>query len=101
MSLTLGGAAERLEPGNSSPVFQEVSSAIYHVISGEGHSVIDGTKLDWSEGDTFCVPTWMEYKHVNTGKESTYLYRCDDLPMMTGLGFFRKAGEDGEERYAR
>lgn len=44
----------------------------------------------------------MEYTHFNEDEgEPAYLYRCDDLPMMKGLGFLRKEGERGEDVYFR
>lgn len=100
MSLTLGGAAERVDVGCSSSPIREVASAIYHVIEGEGYSMIGDYKIEWKRGDTFCVPTWMQYQHFNTGSEVVYFYRCDDLPMMRSLGFY-KNNEDDREKWVR
>jgi len=96
VSLTLGGAAERLDVGAESPVFRETTSAIYHVVEGQGYSMIGDVKIEWKRGDTFCLPTWMRYQHFNTGDETVYLYRCDDLPQIRSLGFYRKEGDDIE-----
>ena len=96
MSLTLGGAAERLDAGAESPSFKETTSAIYHVIEGEGYSMVGDVKIEWRRSDTFCVPSWMKYQHFNTSGETVYLYRCDDLPQIRSLGFYRKDGEDVE-----
>lgn len=44
----------------------------------------------------------MEYTHFNDdADEPAYLYRCDDLPMMNGLGFYRGEGQKGEDVYFR
>lgn len=89
MSLTLGGAAERINTGKSSRTVRETSSCVYHVISGSGYIEIDRKKIAWKQGDTFCVPTWNKYEHVVEGSETVYLYRFDDQPMIKALGFYR------------
>jgi gentisate 1,2-dioxygenase len=38
------------------------------------------------------VPSWQKYSH--TADEKTYLYRFDDRPMITSLGFYRNETED-------
>lgn len=96
MSLTLGGAAERLDVGAESPALRETTSAIYHIIEGQGYSTVGDVKIEWKRGDTFCLPSWMRYQHFNTSDETVYLYRCDDLPQIRSLGFYRREGEDIE-----
>ncbi|TKA70414.1 hypothetical protein B0A49_06212 [Cryomyces minteri] len=96
VSLTLGGSAERLNKGTSSPSVRETASSVYHVISGRGYSEIEGKKYEWKQGDTFCVPSWHKYQHFTDGSETVYLYRFDDKPMLKSLGFYRVEGEDIE-----
>ena len=98
MSRTLGGSAERLNAGCSSPVVQETASSVYHVVEGSGHSEIDGKRIEWKKGDTFCIPAWNKYQHFASSSGGTvYLYRFDDKPMLNALGFYRTAGEDTEK----
>ena len=96
VSRTLGGSAERLTAGTSSPPTRETASSVYHVVSGTGHSEIDGKEITWKQGDTFCVPAWNKYQHFATAKETVYLYRFDDKPMLRSLGFYRVEGDDIE-----
>jgi len=96
VSKTLGGSAERMNAGASSPVVQETASSVYHVIEGSGYSEIDDQKISWKKGDTFCVPTWNKYQHFANDKETVYLYRFDDKPQLKALGFYREAGADSE-----
>jgi gentisate 1,2-dioxygenase len=96
VSKTLGGSAARLNAGASSPLIQETASSVYHVIEGSGYSEIDGQKISWKKGDTFCVPTWNKYQHFANDKETVYLYRFDDKPQLKALGFYREAGADSE-----
>jgi gentisate 1,2-dioxygenase len=75
---------------------QETASSVYHVISGSGYSDIDGQKVEWRQGDTFCIPSWHKYQHFAKPDETVYLYRFHDKPMLTALGFYRVAGLDTE-----
>ena len=77
-------------------MIQETASSVYHVIEGSGYSEIDGQKISWTKGDTFCVPTWNTYQHFANYKENAYLYRFDDKPQLKALGFYREAGVDSE-----
>lgn len=94
MSKILGGSAERINKYASSPEIQETSSCAYHVIEGQGKSVIQGKTMHWKKGDTFCIPAWHAYQHFADNTETAYLYRFDDKPMLKALGFYRTAGQD-------
>jgi len=96
VSKILGGSAERLNKGTASPAFQETASSVYHVVSGTGHSEIDGKTFEWKQGDTFCVPAWCKYQHFADPADTVYLYRFDDRPMLKALGFYRQGGVDVE-----
>ncbi|OAR02359.1 hypothetical protein LLEC1_02450 [Akanthomyces lecanii] len=90
VSRVIGASAERLDKGAESPVRQETSSSVYHVIEGSGWSKIGDRTLHWQRGDTFCIPAWYKYKHfANREKEGVYLYRFDDRPMLKSLGLLR------------
>jgi len=96
VSKILGGSAERLNAGTSSPAIQETASSVYHVIEGSGYSEINGKMITWKRGDTFCIPAWFKYKHFAGEGETVYLYRFDDKPMLKALGFYRVEGMDTE-----
>ena len=96
VSKILGGAAERINEGESSPAVQETSSSVYHVVEGRGHSKVGDKTLTWKKGDTFCIPAWYEYQHFADKGETVYLFRFDDQPMLKALGFYRVDGVDVE-----
>ncbi|KKY18081.1 putative gentisatedioxygenase [Phaeomoniella chlamydospora] len=97
VSKTLGGSAERLNAGRSSPAVQETASSVYHVVKGSGYTEINGEKFKWKANDTFCIPAWNKYQHFADPGQTVYLYRFDDKPMLKALGFYRVAGEDIEK----
>ncbi|TKX20866.1 cupin domain-containing protein 6 [Elsinoe australis] len=101
VSYTLGGAAERLAAGKSSPSIRETASSVYHVVSGTGHSVIDGKKIEWKRGDIFCIPAWHSYTHNADLGATVYLYRFHDKPMLKALGLYRVEGVSVEEYVSR
>jgi gentisate 1,2-dioxygenase len=94
VSRTLGGLAERLNAGKSSPAVRETSSSVYHIVEGTGYTEINGEKYFWKKGDTFCIPAWHKYQHFADKGETVYLYRFDDKPMLKALGFYRIEGQD-------
>jgi gentisate 1,2-dioxygenase len=96
VSKTLGGSAERLDADSSSPSRRETASFVYHVIEGKGYTDIGGKKFDWKGGDTFCIPSWHKFQHFASGEQTVYLYRFDDKPMLTSLGFYRTEDMDVE-----
>ncbi|KAK7226776.1 hypothetical protein V2G26_014779 [Clonostachys chloroleuca] len=78
VSRVLGGSAERVAAGCSSPGIRETASSVYHIVSGKGHSTVGDETIQWEAGDTFC------------------LYRFHDKRMLTALGFYRVEGVDVE-----
>ncbi|KAL4737929.1 RmlC-like cupin domain-containing protein [Aspergillus similis] len=96
VSRVLGGCAERVNAATSSSPRQETVSAVYHVITGSGRSKVGDKILTWKAGDTFCVPTWYRYQHFADKWETVYLYRFDDKPMISALGFYRSIDTDME-----
>lgn len=96
VSRILGGCAERLDASTCSPAIRETASAVYHVIAGSGTSQVGDETLTWRTGDTFCIPSWYKYQHFASDGETVYLYRFDDKPMLTALGFYRTEQMDTE-----
>jgi gentisate 1,2-dioxygenase len=53
---------------------------------------------EWRQGDTFCIPSWYEYQLFAGGKETLYLYRFDDRPMIEALGFYRSESTESDSQ---
>jgi gentisate 1,2-dioxygenase len=50
---------------------------IIYVIDGEGYSVVDGERIDWSKGDLVLLPLrekGVEHQHFNTNPEKPALW---------------------------
>ncbi len=94
---TLSYTAQLLRPGEHTRSHRHTANAIYCVIEGEGHTEVDGKRLEWTRNDAFCVPAWMWHEHVN-GDSDAVLYSVTDAPTLKKLGLYREDGKtpDGE-----
>jgi gentisate 1,2-dioxygenase len=54
---TVGCHRQRLRPGARTRAHRHTSNTVYHVVEGEGRSIVDGQRLEWADKDVFVVPT--------------------------------------------
>ena len=87
VSRVIGAAAERIAKGSSSPTRRETAGVVYHVYKGRGSTQVGTERIDWEQGDTFCIPSWMPYRHE--AAKNTYLFRYDDRPVLEAIGAYR------------
>jgi gentisate 1,2-dioxygenase len=87
VSRVIGAAAERIAKGSSSPTRRETAGIIYHVYKGRGLTQVGDERLEWEKGDTFCIPSWMPYRHE--AAKDVYLFRYDDRPVLKAIGAYR------------
>ena len=86
---TLGCYIQMLRPGIRTRSHRETSSAVYHVVAGACHSVIDGVRFDWTRGDFFTVPPRAWHEHANDDDDPAILFSFQDVPLLTALGLYR------------
>ena len=90
--------AQMLRPGEATLASKQNASLIYTVFEGSGHSVIDGSRFDWEDFDTFCVPggSWVE--HVNEATSDAIMFVSSDEPALKAMRFHLRQGrtEAGE-----
>ncbi len=82
-------AVQAIPRGFQGRAHRHTSSSLYHVIAGEGHTMVDGTRIDWSKGDTFALPPWRWHHHV-TASAQAILFVAEDRPLLQGLGLYRE-----------
>ncbi|MDT7773203.1 MAG: gentisate 1,2-dioxygenase, partial [Pseudonocardiales bacterium] len=64
---------------------------IYTAAKGSGTSIVAGQRIDWTEGDIFCVPSWAWHEHANAStSDDACLFSFNDFPVMRALGFWRE-----------
>ncbi|SRR5713226_197243 len=79
-----------LRPNEKTRSHRHNSTTIYHVFRGEGLTVADGERLEWSQGDIFVVPPWSWHKHENRSSQDAILFSIADWPAMMALGIYRE-----------
>ncbi len=86
----LGFSAQMLRPGEEGAAQRRSCSAVIHVIEGSGQSEIDGTTIDWEEGDTVAIPTHARVRHQANGKAPAFLFHVDDAPLHRKIGIYEE-----------
>jgi len=89
---TMDCHVQLLPPGFSTQLHRHTSSVVYHVVEGEGSSLIGGQRFDWQEKDVFCVPSWLPHQHVNGSTAApAILFSYSDAPVLRAIGLLREA----------
>lgn len=86
---TMGFTAMMLGAGQvDRPPLRSASSA-FHVVAGQGQSVVNGEVIKWGPKDTFTAPVFAEIEHRATGEEA-FLIRVHDRPLQDKLGYYEE-----------
>lgn len=70
------------------PIIRSTSS-IFHVVKGEGRSVVEGKTFSWSPKDTFSAPVFARIEHQANGEEA-FLIEVHDRPLQRRLGYYEE-----------
>ncbi len=88
---TIACHVQMLRPGESTRAHRHTNSTIYHVVQGQGYSVVHDQKMDWEPKDVFCVPGWTYHEHVNASQtEPAVLFSFTDTPVLKSLSLLRE-----------
>ncbi|MCX5402160.1 cupin domain-containing protein [Streptomyces sp. NBC_00102] len=92
---TIGCRVQRLRPGFRGAGYRHTASTIFTVVRGEGTTIVDGERLEWSENDTFAVPGWTPYRHLNhSASDDAVLFSYSNEPVLRSLGLYRAEDAD-------
>ena len=95
---TLACWMQMLRPEEHTQAHRHSFSVAYQVFRGSGHTIINGQRFDWSQGDCFVIPPWAWHEHANISKEEAYLFSFNDIPVMEVFGLSREqALESGHQ----
>jgi gentisate 1,2-dioxygenase len=92
---TIGCWVQMIPPGESTKPHRHTSSTIYHVVQGEGATLVGKSKsapteLKWHAHDCFFVPSWNWHNFENKSKqEPAIIFSVTDRPVLESLGLFR------------
>ncbi|MFC4562152.1 cupin domain-containing protein [Nocardiopsis mangrovi] len=97
---TLACSAHRVAGGDlASAPTRRSGNTVYVVYRGEGTSVIDGQRFDWTAGDMFVVPSWAAVEH-RSGPGAD-LFGLSDTPVLRALGIYREETLLGPQEVTR
>ena len=85
----MGFTAMMLRPGRTERPPLCSSSAVFHVIAGEGVSTVNGKRHVWKAKDTFSAPVFAAVEHETTGGPA-FLVRIHDRPLQEKLGYYEE-----------
>lgn len=85
---SIGFTAMMLKPGAKISVPQRSTSAVFHVVSGAGHTWINGEQYGWQSIDTFSAPVFAELAYEVD--EESFLICIHDAPLQERLGFYEE-----------
>jgi gentisate 1,2-dioxygenase len=86
---TMACWVQLLRPGESTKAHRHTGSAVYHVVKGEGATVIDGQRFVWGKGDIIAMPPWVLHEHANSSAgEDAVLFSIQDTPVLKALGLY-------------
>ncbi len=86
-----------LTPGFRGRAHRHNSTVAYHVVRGQGASIVDGEHFDWAKGDFFVIPPWYEHRHENSSGEDAILFEFTDWPAMKALGIYETQESHAEK----
>lgn len=93
---TIGCWVQWLRPGEATLPHRHTSSAIYHVVQGDGVTTVGekkdaGADFAWGLRDCFFVPSQKWHQHRNRSKkEPAILFSATDRPVLESLGLYRE-----------
>jgi len=74
----------RICAGDELDLHPNATSQLLYCIRGRGHSRVDGTVVQWKEGDFLTLPATMPASHV--AEDDSALYHVVDTPLLKYLG---------------
>jgi gentisate 1,2-dioxygenase len=89
---TIACYVQVLRPGARTEAHRHTPSTVYHVIEGQGATIVNGTRFDWESKDIFTVPGWATHSHINESQtQPAYLFSFTDAPVHRALGLYRES----------
>jgi gentisate 1,2-dioxygenase len=99
---TMSCCVQLLRSSEHTKAHRHTGSAVYHVFQGEGMTLIDGQRFNWSKGDIIALPPWALHEHANaSSSEDAVLFSIQDTPVLQALGLYCEetlTGNDGHQQ---
>lgn len=91
---TLGARVQMLRAGARTQPHRHTSYTIYHVVRGEGATIVGDQRLEWAKGDCFTLPSWEWHSHEALGGTEAVLFSVHDQPVLEAFDLYREQADD-------
>lgn len=82
VSFSIGVLASEQKTNNHRHAYE----SLLYILEGEGHSIVEGRRIEWRAGDALYVPPWNWHVHgCDSGQSARYL-TATNLPLLQQLG---------------
>ncbi len=90
MVQTMAMFVAEIRAGAKSGKHRHFNEALIYVISGRGHTLIEGERYDWADGDVISVPLFSWHQHFNDDPERPVRYLgVTNIPLLRAMGLNR------------
>lgn len=94
---TMAMAINEIPAGMKMPRHRHLSEHLLYIMSGNGHSEVDGKDYTWEAGDVITVPLFSWHQHFNDSKEKPVRYLgVNNTPLLRAMSLTGR--EDTEEK---
>jgi gentisate 1,2-dioxygenase len=95
MVQTMAMFIAEIPPAKKAGKHRHFNEAMIYILEGRGHSVIDGERYEWGEGDVVSIPLYAWHQHFNDDPTVTVRYLgVTNIPLLRAMGLNRL--EDAE-----
>jgi gentisate 1,2-dioxygenase len=91
---TIGARIQLLRPREQTQPHRHSSYTIYHVVEGEGVSVVGDRRFEWTTGDCFTVPGWVWHSHAQQGERPAVLFSVHNQPVLEAFDLYQEEREE-------
>jgi 1-hydroxy-2-naphthoate dioxygenase len=91
---TFGARIQMLRPKERTQPHRHTSYSIYHVVEGEGATVVGEKRFEWAKGDCFTVPSWDWHAHEQKGTAPAVLFSVHNQPVLEAFDLYREEREE-------
>lgn len=91
---TIGARIQMLRPKERTQPHRHTSYSVYHVVEGQGATVIGGQRFEWAKGDCFTVPSWEWHAHEQHGDQPAILFSAHNQPILEAFDLYREEREE-------
>jgi gentisate 1,2-dioxygenase len=88
---TIGAYLQLLPAGFDGASHRSTDATVFAVAEGNGYSMINGHRFDWTQRDVFVVPSWVSVSH-HAPRGEAVLFSFSDRPAQQALGLWREQG---------